>query len=204
MPQRIRRHLSFSNVTSLSALVFAMAGTGYAATLAKNSVGSAQIKKGAVANSDLRANAVTSDKVKDAGLLAVDFKAGQLPASAKGAPGANGAVGPEGPQGIQGATGTTGAATVQFEQAAADLADGSSQSYNAFCPAGKQALGGGARGDATDSEQTSVTSSRPAISTGNTEPPIDGGGFTGWRITARNLSGGVVAGIRPEVWVVCA
>jgi hypothetical protein len=76
-------------------------------------------------------------------------------------------------------------------------------SYNVCCLAGQQAIAGGARGDATDSEATSVTSSRPAISSGNTEPPLSGGSFTGWRITATNLPGGVVAGIRPEVWVVC-
>jgi len=196
MPQRIRRHLSFANVASLSALVFAMAGTSYAA-LAKNSVGSAQIKKGAVANSDLRANAVTTAKVRNASLLAADFAAGQLPK------GATGATGASGPKGNPGATGTTGPATVQFLQAPADLADGTSASYNVFCPAGQQAIAGGARGDATDSEETSVTSLRPAISAANTEPPASGQGFTGWRITARNLPGGVVAGIRPEVWVVC-
>ena len=36
----MRRHLSFANITSLMALVFAMGGTGYALTIPKNSVGS--------------------------------------------------------------------------------------------------------------------------------------------------------------------
>ena len=79
MPQRIRRHLSFANVASLSALVFAMGGTGYALSIPTNSVGSAQIKRSAVANSDLRTDAVTTAKVKNASLLAADFAAGQLP-----------------------------------------------------------------------------------------------------------------------------
>jgi hypothetical protein len=45
MLQRAQRHLSFANVTSLMALVFAMGGTGYALTLPKASVGSKQIRK---------------------------------------------------------------------------------------------------------------------------------------------------------------
>jgi len=181
-------------------------------TLAKNSVGSAQIKKSAVASSDLRANAVTSAKVKNGALLAVDFKAGQLPAGAKGATGATGATGTTGATGATGTTGATGAtgttgttgiATTQFEQAPADLANGANQSYSVFCPAGQQAIAGGGRGDDTLSEETILTNTRPAISLGNQEPPIDGGTFTGWRITIVNPAGGAVAGIRPEVWVVC-
>ena len=39
MNARIRRHISFANVTSLMALVFAMGGTGYALTIPKNSDG---------------------------------------------------------------------------------------------------------------------------------------------------------------------
>ncbi|MGB2712485.1 MAG: hypothetical protein WBC33_13335 [Conexibacter sp.] len=195
MLHAMRRRLSFANVTSMVALMVALGGTSYAATtLSKNSVGSAQIKKGSVAGSDIRANAITSTKVKNGSLKAVDFGANQLPAGAKGDTGA---------QGPKGDTGAFGAATVQFFQAAADLADGASQSYNVFCPAGQQAIAGGARGDATDSEGTSVTSSRPAVSATNTEPPAAGTGFTGWRITVVNLAGAPAAGIRPEVWVVC-
>jgi hypothetical protein len=209
MPHRIRHHLSFANVTSVLALVFAMGGTGYALTIPKNSIGSSQIKRGAVANSDLRSNAVTSSKVRDGSLRAVDFGAGQLPGGASGATGLAGAIGPAGPtgptgpQGATGATGTVGAATVQFLQAASDLADGASGSYNVFCLADQQAIGGGARGDDTDSEATNVTSSRPAVSSVNPNPPANGHSFTGWRITVVNTLGGVTTGIKPEVWVVC-
>jgi hypothetical protein len=48
-----------------------------------------------------------------------------------------------------------------------------------------------------------MTSSRPAISASNTEPPATGAGFLGWRITVQNPAGGVTVGIRPTVWVVC-
>lgn len=203
MPHGIRRHLSFANVASLSALVFAMGGTGYALTIPKNSIGSAQIKQSAVANSDIRASAVTGAKVKNGSLQANDFAANQLPAGPRGLQGLKGDPGTPGAPGATGATGTVGAATVQFEQAAADLANGNNQSYSVFCPAGQQAIAGGGRGDDTLSEETILTNTRPAISSGNTEPPVDGGSFTGWRITVVNPIGGAASGIRPEVWVVC-
>jgi hypothetical protein len=50
-----------------------------------------------------------------------------------------------------------------------------------------------------------VTSSRPALSTTTptpNEPPPEGGGFDGWKITVQNV--GANAGIRPTVWVMCA
>jgi hypothetical protein len=77
-------------VIACIALAVALGGTSYAAaTLARNSVGTKQLKK----------NAVISSKVKNRSLLAVDFKAGQLP---------RGAQGPTGPTGATGATGATG------------------------------------------------------------------------------------------------
>jgi hypothetical protein len=204
MTHAIRRHLSFGNITALMALVVALGGTSYAAiSIPKNSIGSAQIKKGAVANSDLHGNAVTAAKIKDGSLVRADFAASELPAGPRGLTGAIGPKGEQGIQGIQGLVGTTGAATVQHLQAAADLGDGLKASYDVYCPAGQQAIAGGVRGDDTASEATSVTSSRPAISAANTEPPVNGQGFTGWRVTVVNLAGGVVAGVRPEVWVVC-
>jgi len=77
-------------VVACIALVFAMTGAGYAAgMLGPNTVGTKQLKK----------NAVISSKVKNRSLLAVDFKAGQLPA------GPQGPQGSQGPQGVQGPAG---------------------------------------------------------------------------------------------------
>jgi hypothetical protein len=97
-------------VVALVALVAAVAGTSYAAiSLPRNSVGTKQIRKGAVTKSKIharavtkskiraravtwskiRANSVTTSKVKNRSLLAKDFKAGQLPAGPKGEPGAS-------------------------------------------------------------------------------------------------------------------
>ena len=74
----------YAVVTSTLALVVALGGVGYAAaTLPRNSVGSAQLQKGAVTSSD----------VEDGALRAKDFRAGQLP---------TGPAGPQGPQGVPG------------------------------------------------------------------------------------------------------
>ena len=75
-------------VVACIALVFAMTGAGYAAgMLGPNTVGTKQLKK----------NAVISSKVKNRSLLAVDFKAGQLPRGPQGPPGAQGPPGPSNP-----------------------------------------------------------------------------------------------------------
>ena len=67
-------------VVAVVALVGSLGGTSYAAaSLAKNSVGTGQLKTGAVKVTDIANNAVSSSKVKNGSLLAVDFKAGQLP-----------------------------------------------------------------------------------------------------------------------------
>jgi hypothetical protein len=172
------------------ALFVALGGTGYAALkLPKNSVGAKQIKR----------NAINSAKVRNRSLKVVDFGAGQLPAGRRGPQGQRGA---NGTNGTQGPPGTFGAVTVQFTQAAADLGNGAETSIDAQCPAGQVGIGGGVRGDLTNSELTKVTASRPIISSSNSGAPADDGTFTGWRGTFVNENNG--AGIRPETWVVCA
>jgi hypothetical protein len=86
----VRLRPSPAMVVACTALLFALTGAGYAAgMLGPNTVGTKQLKK----------NAVISTKVKNRSLLAVDFKAGQLPAGPPGAPGAPGAPGQPGPPG---------------------------------------------------------------------------------------------------------
>lgn len=200
---RVRSALTYANVMATVAVFLALGGGAYAAVkLPKNSVGASQIKK----------NAVTSTKVKNGSLKKGDFAAGQLPAGAlgpagpagaRGPAGATGLTGPTGPTGPGGPTGTFGSVTTVFFQATSDLANSTNGNYGAFCGAGKVAIGGGGRGDATLSEETILTNMRPAISAGNTEPPLAGQGFNGWRITVVNPAGGATSGIRPEVWAVC-
>ncbi len=80
---------SYANVASTLALVVALSGGAYAASLPKKSVGTPQLKK----------EAVTTAKVKDGSLTAADFAPGAL-GSAVGATGATGPRGPQGPSGL--------------------------------------------------------------------------------------------------------
>ena len=81
-----RPQLSYANVMSTIAVFLALGGTSYA--VARNSVG----------NRELKANAVTSVKVRDGSLTTSDL----APATR---------IGPRGPRGSQGPPGTAGAGT---------------------------------------------------------------------------------------------
>ena len=180
-----------ATVAAYLALFLALGGTSYAAVkLPKNSVGGTQIKK----------NAVSSAKVKNGSLVADDFKAGQLPAGPqgpqgpkgeKGEPGAAGAPGTQGPAGV------VGAVTVQRTDVA--LADNSTGSAEAVCPAGTKAISGGASVDATSDDTVKQLVSRPGNGAFN---PNDGDTFEGWRAVYRNSTGGAAVTIR--AYAICA
>jgi len=73
---KIKDKFSFSNVAGATALVIAVSGVGgvaYAAGVAKNSVGSPQIKNGQVKTIDLGADSVTGPKVKSGSLSKSDL-----------------------------------------------------------------------------------------------------------------------------------
>jgi hypothetical protein len=95
---RLKLHLpSPALAVALLALFVALGGTGYAAlSLPKSSVGTKQLKKGAVKSPDIAANAVTGAKVKRGSLNRTDFRAGSLPR------GPQGELGPAGPAGAAG------------------------------------------------------------------------------------------------------
>jgi hypothetical protein len=211
-----RRHLTFANVVSCMALFVALGGVSYAALkLPKNSVGSKQIKKravksskikaGAVGNGKLAANSVDGGKVIDGSIGLADLGAN----SVDGTKVLDGTLGTDdladdAVTGAKVADGTflDGRVTVQFNEAAADLGNGAETSLDVHCLPGQTAIGGGARGDLTNSELTKITASRPIIATNNSGAPDDNGTFTGWRGTFVNENNG--AGIRPDVWVICA
>lgn len=83
----VRRHLTFANLASATALLVALAGSGVAiaaAELPKNSVGSKQIKSGAVKGADLDGDAVTGVKVAPDSLTGADVREstlGQVPSA---------------------------------------------------------------------------------------------------------------------------
>lgn len=113
------RQVQPGTVISILALFVALGGTGYAALrIPNNSVGTKQLKK----------NAVTSAKVKNHSLLAVDFQANQLPTGPQGpkgdtgATGAKGDTGATGPKGDTGATGPAGPTASAFAQNSAGQA----------------------------------------------------------------------------------
>lgn len=90
--EKLRGQISFSNAIACVALFVALGGVAFAATqLPKNSVGTKQLKRGAV----------TSAKVRDHSLQATDF-AGSLPAGPQGERGSPGATGAPGEPGKRG------------------------------------------------------------------------------------------------------
>jgi hypothetical protein len=94
LTQHLRR-----NLVGYLALFVAVGGTSYAATsLPDGSVGTRQLKDGAV----------TAAKVRNHSLLARDFASGQLLVGPRGAAGAHGLPGATGAQGSPGATGAQG------------------------------------------------------------------------------------------------
>ena len=97
-------------IVALIALFIALASGAYAAvTIPANSVGTAQLKDGAVTARKLHNGAFTAAKIAFGTLLAKDFKAGQLPTAGRGENGPRGPEGGAGPAGSAGATGATGA-----------------------------------------------------------------------------------------------
>jgi hypothetical protein len=108
----LRRRPSPAMIVACTALLVALTGTSVAAVsaLAPGSVGTVQLKAGAVTRAKLRNNAVSSTKVARGSLLRSDFAPGQLPA---GPTGPQGPAGPPGPAGAAGLAGTIGAVTVR-------------------------------------------------------------------------------------------
>lgn len=107
MSKRLRGKLTYANVmVSLLALVVLGSGSAYAAgqLLGRGTVGTKQLKRGAV----------TSAKVRNKSLRAIDFAPGQLPGGSRGsegkrgADGKRGATGPRGPEGARGPAGPAG------------------------------------------------------------------------------------------------
>ena len=124
--------------------------------LSKNAVGAKQLKKAAVRSRQLQNGGVRSAdlsaEVRELIATAVTGPAG--PAGDTGSVGpagpAGGPVGPEGAQGPAGPEGPAGPAGVSGYQVVSDaatLSGGGTKSVNVVCPAGKVAVGGGARSE---------------------------------------------------------
>jgi hypothetical protein len=175
MAVSFKPRLTYANIVASLALFLTLGGVSWAVTsLPRNSVGTAQLRKGAV----------TAAKIKVRSLTAADLARGQLqtgprgaagpqgpigsgaagPAGLDGAPGALGLAGPAGPVGPQGPagfagdkgpTGPTGAPGTSGADAALHYArvdiddsfpkDNALQIYDLACPTlGQIVVGGGA------------------------------------------------------------
>jgi hypothetical protein len=116
----LRTRLTFANVTSVVALFVALGGSATAAVL----INGKNIKAGTIAGKAIKANTIGSDKITNGSLLSQDFKAGQLPAGARGPDGPQGGQGPQGAAGANGVNGQDGA-TGPSDIYAAGVAGGS-------------------------------------------------------------------------------
>jgi hypothetical protein len=110
--RKLMRRPSPAMMVACLALLVALSGTGVAAVsvVARNSVGTLQLRDDAVSRSKIRNNAINSAKVASRSLLRSDFAPGQLPA---GPTGPQGPAGPAGPAGAAGPAGVIGAITVR-------------------------------------------------------------------------------------------
>lgn len=137
-------------VVACVALLVALSGTGMAAAtqLARNSVGTRQLKDGAVSNPKIRNNAVNSAKVAPRSLLRSDFAPGQLPAGPVGPQGPAGQQGAAGPAGPAGPAGVIGPITVRTASALVDGGTAENGAYNsrrvtAMCQGNERAISAG-------------------------------------------------------------
>lgn len=178
MQALFRRRPSPSMIVACIALLVALGGTSVAAVqaLAPNSVGTAQLK----------ANAVTTGKVRNGSLVRADFAARSIPvgprgpAGPAGPAGAAGAAGPAGPAGVIGAIAVRQASVVVPGGTAQNSAyDTETVSVN--CNANEKAIsaGTGWSDDASDRE----------LWTQRLTPVLTGANVTGFRATGGNDSG---------------
>lgn len=182
MHRLIRHRPSPAMVVACLALLVALTGTSVAAVqaIAPNSVGTPQLRTGAVTNPKLKANAVTGAKVANRSLTAIDFQASSLPR------GPQGPAGPAGPAGAAGPAGTIGPISVR--QASVVVPGGVAQNsaydtetVSVNCNPNEKAIsaGTGWSDDAADRE----------LWTQRLTPVLTGTNVTGFRATGGNDSG---------------
>jgi Collagen triple helix repeat (20 copies) len=187
-------------------LALAVTLTGLVAVLGLTDVGEAAkqlvLPRASVGTVQLKNNAVTSPKVRDRSLRAVDFAPGQLPAGPRGPkgdpgpPGPQGPAGPQGPQGPagpqgpQGPAGPRGISGWNYQIGPVSVRPDTTNGREVLCPAGQRPLGGGASSTASDQR---IAQSAPATNAT--------GEAIGWHASVYN---GSDSNTTVFVWAICA
>ncbi len=185
--KRLKSSLTYANVMATAAVFLVVGGgTAFAASqmLPTNSVGSSQIKRGAVTPAKL-SNAAKQTLTGPTGPQGPKGAAGAKGATgAAGAPGAKGATGATGPQGPTGPSGAT--KVTEFESAIS--ATGTAV---VNCGAGEVVTGGG--GETTEGGEVLTRSA----------PNVVAGAVTGWRAESE-FPVTEEAGKKVTAYVICA
>jgi hypothetical protein len=165
MRRTLLRRPSPAMIVACAALAVALGGTSYATVserLARNSVGTLQLRNNAVTPAKIRDNAVTSAKVRDFSLRLWDFKRGDIP---------KGPAGPAGPAGVVGDMVARDASTT----VPGNIANGLyvTRAIQRRCDPGERAIAGGSSWSSDVNEEELITVySRPLVENGK---PV------GWR-----------------------
>jgi len=169
-------------VLSIAAVAIAVLGT----TPVGNAAHGFLFPAHSVGTRELKDDAVVGAKVKDASLLAKDFKPGQLPAGKQGPQGPQGAQGPPGPVDTSKLLGRTLVVT-----GSRSIASGTRRTDFVVCPSGYEAVGGGAWGGPYDNSDGSVVViwSAPRVASGAPADSTSGPAAIGWTTTVFNVSG---------------
>ena len=187
--KQIRKRLTYANVMSTIAVFLVLGGaTAIAAGLAKNSVGSRQLKKEAVTSAKIKSGAVTAAKLGAGSVGSSAIQAGVIPDSyTKGE--SNGRY-------LRGTITVIGT----IPAVAAD----SFQSGSVDCPAGYQAIGGGV--DPFNVFFGKVSSSTPTYA--GTRALLESAGqhgpATGWQGTVSTQGAGTGSTGASKVIVICS
>lgn len=214
----LKRHLTVANVLSITAVFIALSATAVAATkLSAGQVKSVNIARQAVTNAKIKTQAVTSGKIKNGSVNALDIGAGQVTdekiatGAVTGKKIAKKAVSPRtlaeeavtsGKLANESVVASKLAASfyaqlvknVTYVNSESASNDEVAKSAEAVCPAGKQAIGGGARVNGS-LQDVAITGSNPASS---------GATRTGWQAFARDVDNVVNGNWSVEAFAICA
>jgi hypothetical protein len=172
------RRVTYANLVSTLALVIAVgSGGAFAAGLAKNSVGSKQIRNHSIKTKDYRPGSVDGSVIADGSVGSADLAAGVLP------------------------TMLPGRIVVQRVDVALTAGTpGPPVSGFAACQPGQKLIGGSV--NISNAPANEVLVSRPALdNVANGGIPDDGNTFAFWKGTARDVTGG---GGTMRVFAICS